>query len=70
MKTKRNLSGIYFRHKPEGAEKFENWVFEDLPEEEQSRVMEGRTDEWLKGLAKQLANTLNEIGEHFEIAKE
>jgi len=70
MKERRNLSGIYFRYKNPETEKFENVVFEDLPEDEQDRVMDGRSEEWLKSLAKQIANTLNEVGEYTGIAKE
>jgi hypothetical protein len=68
MKERRNLSGIYFRSKNELTEKYDNVVFEDLTEEEQDKMMEGRGEEWLKSLAKQLANTLNNIGEQFDIA--
>ena len=69
---KRNLSGIYFRYKtPEREDskndKFENRCFEDLPEEDQDKMMEGRSEEWLKSLAKQLANTLRKIGDEFDI---
>ena len=69
MKVKRNLSGIYFRSLNEETGKWEAIVFEDLSEEEQDRYMEGRSEEWIKNLAKQLANTINEIGEITEIAK-
>lgn len=69
MKTARNLSGIYFRHKTEEG-KWDNAVFEDLEEEEQDKVMEGRGEEWLKSLAKQLANTINRISEQFDIFSE
>ena len=68
MKEKRNLSGIYFRSKNEETGKYDNVVFEDLSEEEQNRVMDGRGEEWLKSLAKQLGNTLNDIGEQLDIA--
>lgn len=68
MKERRNLSGIYFRSKNVLTEKYDNVVFEDLTEEEQDKMMEGRGEEWLKSLAKQLANTLNNIGEQFDIA--
>jgi hypothetical protein len=68
MKTKRNLSGIYFRSKIEVTGKFDNVVFEDLAEEEQDIVMKDRSIEWLKSLAKKLANTLNDIGEQFDLA--
>lgn len=33
MKTKRNLSGIYFRTKNEETVKFDNIVFEDVSEQ-------------------------------------
>lgn len=69
MKTKRNLSGIYFS-KNEETGKFDNVVFEDLTEQQQDEMMDGRSEEWLKSLAKQLANTLNSIGEQFDIAIE
>lgn len=70
MKTKRNLSGIYFRAKNEETGKFDNVVFEDLTGQQQDEMMNGRSEEWLKSLAKQLANTLNNIGEQFDIATE
>lgn len=69
MKTKRNLSGIYFRYQDPKTGKWDNVVFEDLPENNQDEVMSGRSVEWIKSLAKQLANTINEIGEYTEIAK-
>jgi len=67
MKERRELSGIFFRTLNEETKKYENVVFEDLSEAEQDRVMSGRTEEWLKSLAKQLANTLNKIGDYFDI---
>lgn len=69
MKEKRNLSGIYFRCQEENG-KWGNRAFEDLDEEKQREILDSRKDtEWIKGLAIQLANTLNEIGEHFDIVK-
>lgn len=67
MKEKRNLSGIYFRSKNVLTEKYENVVFEDLSEDEQDKNMEGRSEEWLRSLVKQLANTINDIGNRFDI---
>lgn len=67
MKTKRSLSGIYFRFKDEETGKWGNRVFEDLPEEKQDEYMDGRGEEWVKSLAKKLANTLNDIGNQFDI---
>ena len=68
MKTKRSLSGIYFRHQNKDG-KWDNVCFEDLPEWRQEEYMNDRSVEVLKSLAKQLANTLNEIGEEFNIKK-
>lgn len=70
MKTKRNLSGTYFIAKNEETGEFDNVVFEDLSEQQQDEKMNGRSAEWLKSLAKQLANTLNNIGEQFNITIE
>lgn len=62
MKTKRNLSGIYFRAKNEETGKFDNVVFEDLTEQQQDEMMNNRSEEWLKSLAQNLANTINHLG--------
>ena len=70
MKTKRNLSGVYFRSRNKETNKYEPIAFEDLASDEQDGIMDGRSEEWLKSLAKQLANTLNSIGEQFDIEKE
>jgi hypothetical protein len=67
MKTQRNLSGIYFRAKNEETGKWDNITFEDLSEEEQDKRLDGRDTEWVKSLAKQLANTINRIAEQFDI---
>ena len=67
MKVKRNLSGIYFRSKNNDTRKFDNVVFEDLTEDEQDSVMNNRDIEWLKSLSKQLANTINNLGNQFDI---
>jgi len=64
----RNLSGIYFRTQIDN--KWTNRVFEDLTEQQQDKYMDGRSIEWLKSLAKQLAKTIREIGDQFDIAKE
>lgn len=66
-KLQRDLSGIYFRYKNPDTGKWENWVFEDLPEQVQDAIMEGREIEWIKSLAKQLAGTINKISEQFDI---
>lgn len=70
MKIARNLSGIYFRYLNPIKNKYENRCFEDLPEIEQNKYMNDKSKEWLKSLAKTLANTLNEIGEDWDLIKE
>lgn len=66
-KEQRNLSGIYFRvERPAG---FKNVCFEDLSAEEQKEVVADYDKNALFSLAQQLANTLNEIGNHFDIVK-
>ena len=67
--SNRKLSGIFFRTKDEDG-KYVNRCFEDLAEEEQQRVMKDRDAEWLRGLATQLAKTIKEIGEQFNLERE
>ena len=67
MKKKRSLSGIFFRFKNPETNKMENYCFEDLPENEQDRIMKDRSAEWLRGLAKRLAETLVEVADFCDI---
>ena len=67
MKTKRGLSGIYFRVKNKETGKFETTAFEDLSEEQQDEVMKNKDIEFIKSLAKQLTNTLNGIGDQLDL---
>ena len=60
-KEYRNLSGIYFRTKI--GEHFENVCFEELSEKRKNEILDITNDEFIKNLAKQLANTINKIGE-------
>ena len=64
MKTKRNLSGMYFRFNEE------NICFEDLPESEQGKILDSKEGQFVKGIAKHLANILNDIGEQLDIIQE
>ena len=66
MKTKRNLSGIYFRYKEEDSS-WGNRCFEDLPKNDQIKYLEGKSEEWLKSMIVKLSDTLNEIGNQFDI---
>jgi hypothetical protein len=70
MKSKRGLSGIYFRSKNQETGKYESVVFEDLSESEQKEVIKNYSKEQLISLSMLLANTINEIGEMFDIVKE
>lgn len=63
---KRNISGYYFRYKNEKGE-WENRCFEDLPESEQERQLQGRSEEWIKSLAQGLAKRLREISDQFDL---
>lgn len=70
-KTKRSISGIYFRYQNPDNNRWENWCFEDLPEEKQREILNTKADpDWLKSLAISLANTLNRISEQFDITAE
>lgn len=70
MKAKRSLSGVYFRSQNEKTNKWENVVFEDLPEFEQNEILDKYTPDQVKSLVKILANTLNKIGEELDIIQE
>jgi hypothetical protein len=70
MKTKRSLSGIYFRYQNPENNKWENWCFEDLPEEEQNKIIDVNTIEWLKSMIKILSNRLNDIGNQLDLTTE
>lgn len=64
MKAIRNMDGVYFRVKRNG--KYEPVCFSDLTSEEQDQMMTGRSEEWLKTLAKHLADCLYAAGEFVE----
>lgn len=61
MRKPRNLSGVYFRYQNPENNKWENWCFEDLPEEEQRKKMEGRDVEWIKSLITYMWETFNKL---------
>ena len=67
MKTRRNLSGIYFRSQNAESGKWENVVFEDLPESEQDEILNKASNEWLKSMIKSLCKTINHIGDSFDL---
>lgn len=61
----RHLDGVYFRVVRAG--KWRNVCFSDLTEGERTKVLEGRSEEWLKSLCCHLADSLKDIGEEFDI---
>ena len=66
MKEKRGLSGIYFRFQEEDGS-WGNRVFEDLPREEQEKILEKVDKEYLVKLALMLADTITSIGDQLDI---
>lgn len=66
MKTKRNLSGIYVRSE-ELTGSWGNRCLEDLPRKKQEEYINGLSIDELKGFVLRLADTLNDIGEKFDI---
>ena len=70
VKTKRSLSGIFFRYQNPETEKWENWCFEDLPDGKQEEILQARGEEWLRSLCKNLADTINKLSETFDITAE
>lgn len=61
----RNLDGIYFRI--ERDNKWQSICFSDLTEDEMRMVMEGKDEKWLQSLAIQLANSIKNIGNQFDL---
>ena len=64
-KLHRELSGIYFRYLHDGIT--ENVCFEDLPLEEQNMILNERTEDWYKGMILQLSDTINRLGDAFDM---
>ena len=58
-KVKRSISGIFFRYKNGAA--WENWCFEDLPADEQDKILMNKSHKFVADLAKQLAVTINDL---------
>lgn len=65
MKKQRNLDGCYFRVKR--GDKYESVCFSDLTAEEREEICKDRPAEWLKSLAYHLADTIQIIGDEFDI---
>jgi len=57
---KRNLSGIYFRHKLEDGT-FDNVCFEDLPLDKQKEIVNAKNLEWVQSLSIQLSESITDL---------
>ena len=63
--VKRNLDGCYFRVCRDG--KWENVCFSDLTANERVEVLQSKSPEWLRSLCYHLADTIQQIGNAFDI---
>ena len=62
----RDLDGAYFRiHEQDDT--YDNVCFSDLTEDEQDKMLENRSVEWLKSMCKILANTIRNIGDQLDL---
>lgn len=61
----RDLDGCYFRVERNG--KWKNICFSDLTEQERSKVIAGRSEQWLSSLVEHLATRLRAIGDQLDI---
>ena len=66
----RNISGIYFRYQNPENGKWENWTFEDLPEEKQNEILNTKAIEFVKSMALIMSKRLREICDKFDIISE
>lgn len=65
MHGQRNLDSCYFRVERNG--KWKNICFTDLTQEERDKVLDGRSERWLKSLINYLADRIIAIGEDLDI---
>ena len=69
MKT-RGISGIYFRYTDPETFETDNICFEDLPREEQERIIDKYTPDMVKRMALLLAGVLKSVIEECDIVRE
>ena len=63
----RNVSGVYFRYQNPENGKWENWTFEDLPEEKQREILDTKGPEFAKSLAVIMSQKLRAVCDQFDI---
>ena len=62
----RDLDGAYFRiHEQDDT--YDDVCFSDLTEDEQDKMLENRSTDWLKSMCKHLAQTIRTIGDQFDL---
>ena len=64
----RNLDGCYFRIKRDGI--WRNICFSDLTKEERDKMLENRSEEWLKSLCCHLGDVIRHIGDELDLVVE
>lgn len=69
MRKPRNLSGVFFRFKNPETDRFENWCYEDLPEEDRKAKLGDRDPEWVASLLNMMADTIVRLGDQFDIGR-
>jgi hypothetical protein len=67
MTEQRNISGVYFRYQNPETGKWENWTFEDMPEEHQREIIQGKEREFVENMCIILSKKLREICDQFDI---
>lgn len=65
--ARRDLDGVFFRVERDG--RWLSLCLTDLTEAERERVTEGRSPEWLRGLALVMARTLREMGDQLGVVR-
>ncbi len=68
--NRRSISGIMFYYQFEQDEKKKPTAFEDLPEDKQDEILNTLKPEAIKGLSKQLATTLRELGDQLDLSRQ
>lgn len=67
LPSEHRLSGVYIRFLNPVTGKYENRVFEDLPEQNMRETLDGRSEEWLKEMVIIMSKCLHTIASEFEI---
>jgi len=69
MKTKKNLSGTFFRSQNTETGKWESRCFEDIDSKQQIAIIKKANPEFALNLTLRLADALNELGDKLKIVR-